>query len=64
MKVKTDYVPEDKKFYLTEGKEYEVTIKSGGDLKTIIGDGGGEVFIYIPKCAHLNNEPWEIVDET
>lgn len=63
MKVKTYYVPEEHKYYLTEGKEYEVTMESGNNLKRIIADGGEEIVIYIAECAHLNNEPWEIVGE-
>lgn len=58
--VRTDYVPEHCKNYLTEGKLYEVTNLSGG-LGDIVADTEEIATILLKgECAHLNAE-WEQV---
>lgn len=64
MKVKTDYVPEEVLFYLTPGKVYEVFHCTEWDSDNCIITDNNEVDCINPKgCAHLNFEPWEIVEE-
>ena len=57
MKIKTNYVPDNAKTYLTVGKEYE-TDEHG----FITDDIGDEILIYLEGCEHLDNRAWEVCD--
>jgi hypothetical protein len=72
MQIKTDYVPEHSKDYITQGKVYElVNIPLYGilgeatidDTEAIIDDTGETIFIAVSGCAHLDFKPWTIVEE-
>ncbi len=64
VQVRTATVPDDIDF-LTAGKTYSCKINPNGSGNggTIVADNGETRYIYIPNCAHLNGEPWEIVPE-
>lgn len=57
MKIKTNYVPDNAKTYLTVGKEYEVD-----DIGFIIDDEGDKICPFIAQCEHLDNRAWEVCD--
>ena len=57
MKIKTNYVPDNAKTYLTVGKEYELD-----HIGFIIDDEGDKIFPFIAKCHHLDNRAWEVCD--
>lgn len=63
MKVKTNFVPDDGKYYLTEGKEYEVYFE--GKRSIIRADNDEEAVIVLDEagCAHLDYYCWEIIDD-
>ena len=56
MKVKTDYVNEQRCGYLTANKEYEVVDGY------IVADDSTSIFIIINGCAFLEGRAWEIVE--
>ena len=62
VQVRAAIVP-DKISCITAGKIYLCNINSSGNGGTIVADNGETRYIYIPNCAHLNGEPWEIVPE-
>ena len=63
MKIKTQHVPPECD-YLTNGKEYEVIEHlPGGPFKTIKDDNGAVIHIYLECSSHLNNKPWEVIDD-
>lgn len=59
MKVRTNFVPEDID-YLTVGKIYDV---EGFYDNKLMDDVGDWIIIRVKGCAHLNDQPWEIVEE-
>lgn len=63
MKVKTNFVPDEGKYYLTEGKEYEVYFV--GVRAVIIADNKEETIIMLDDagCAHLDYYCWDVVDD-
>ena len=65
MKVKTNFVPNESKYYLTEDKEYEVYFKFKGKRSIIITDIDEEAVIMIDDagCAHLDYYCWDVVDD-
>lgn len=62
MRIKTDFVPESARWYLTAGKEYEV-FKRSDDQDVIITDDSDATSVFIPKSAHLDGRAWTIVEE-
>lgn len=60
--VRTNYVPEHSKDYLTVGKLYAVTdLSTNKDCGIILFEDGEEHFILLgDKCAHIGKE-WEQV---
>lgn len=64
MKVKTDYVPDECKWYLTAGKVYSVVGEAlPEDTYWIIDDKGHKDAIKITGCLHLDGRAWEVVEE-
>ena len=63
MKVATNYVPDESKYYLTERKEYEVYFV--GARAIIVNDNKQETVIISDEsgCAHLDYYCWDIIDE-
>lgn len=73
--VKTDYVPETNKDYITEDKWYELSRKET-DGENILGgavvwDDGEEGFLSVSESSHINGKSWTVyegetppVDET
>ena len=64
MKIKTNYVPDNAKTYLTVGKEYsQVEGKfTSEDVFFIVDDDDDEILISISQCSHLDNRAWEVCD--
>jgi hypothetical protein len=60
--VKTDYLPEEAKAYLTEGKEYKAVIlnKSIG-LLLLTDDTGDDINCLLEGCFHLSGRNWTVV---
>ena len=57
MKIKTNYVPDNAKTYLTVGKEYEV------DEFGFYTDDVGDKLVHVTgPCEHLDNRAWEVCD--
>lgn len=61
MKVKSNWIPEHSG-YLTPGKEYEAE-EAGDGCHQIRHDRNILCLIKIDGCAHLDFEPWEVVEE-
>lgn len=61
MKIKTNYVPDNAKTYLTVGKEYELN-DADEDSGWMTDDDGDSIFIMVNSCHHLDNRAWEICD--
>jgi len=72
MKIKTNYVPDNAKTYLTVGKEYTKCIEQidneytdrfvSDDTFYIIDDAGDKILVGVKECEHLDNRAWEICD--
>lgn len=64
--VKTDYVPEECKKYLTPNKLYQATEVVGSDIKDacyITDDTGDTIFIIPSSCASLRWHPWTVIED-
>ena len=57
MKIKTNYVPDNAKTYLTVGKEYEVD-----EFGFYTDDVGDRLVCMVKGCAHLDDRDWEVCD--
>ena len=68
MKIKTNYVPQGNRFYLTAGKEYTVLRtekRRNGYIHYIIDDVGDEINLITPGgCAHLKGHTWTVLPDT
>lgn len=59
--VKTDYVPDYRKWYLTPGKEYLIIEdqKEGGIL---LSDDGDKIFTAYKFSRHLDGASWTVIN--
>ena len=65
MKIKTDFVPDNAKTYLTVGKEYDLETLAedkNKDCGWFIDDEGDRLFTMIVSANHLDNRDWEVCD--
>ena len=66
MKIKTEFVPDNAKTYLTVGKVYETVEKD--NMGIYIGDAwikddtGQLICVCFNDCEHLDNRDWSICD--
>lgn len=60
--VKTDYVPEDVKHYITVGVEYEIIRDSFKECHDIKDDDGEIIPIRYTNCAYLDGADWTVIN--
>lgn len=59
--VKTDYVPDDLKFYITAGKEY-IVFEGDESSGWFIDDEGDKQFVFYRKSCHIDDHPWTVIN--